>query len=163
MKIEYHGAPFAGWQRQKDVPSVQAAVEDALRKLEADHAGIAAAGRTDAGVHAKSQVATFVRERDDIGPPDEKLLLALNSRLRASALRRGLDLPLSGTGPSVRGQGEPSDALVSHQLDCLVDEGVEDDVLLDDLYPGVADHLLEGPDDRPGAEGLTEVQPLVGG
>ena len=31
MKIEYHGGPFAGWQRQKDVPSVQEAVENALQ------------------------------------------------------------------------------------------------------------------------------------
>ena len=46
MKIEYHGGPFAGWQRQKDVPSVQEAVEEALRKLEVDHGGISAAGRT---------------------------------------------------------------------------------------------------------------------
>lgn len=57
LKIEYHGAPFAGWQRQKEQPSVQSAVEDALRKLQADHAGITAAGRTDAGVHATGQVA----------------------------------------------------------------------------------------------------------
>ena len=57
MKIEYHGGPFAGWQRQKDVPSVQEAVEEALRKLEVDHGGISAAGRTDAGVHATAQVA----------------------------------------------------------------------------------------------------------
>ena len=57
LKIEYHGAPFAGWQRQKDQPSVQQAVEEALRQLEPDAPGIAAAGRTDAGVHAKAQVA----------------------------------------------------------------------------------------------------------
>lgn len=57
LKIEYHGAPFSGWQRQKAHPSVQEAVEDALRKLQPDHAGIAAAGRTDAGVHATGQVA----------------------------------------------------------------------------------------------------------
>ena len=64
MKIEYHGGPFAGWQRQKDVPSVQETVEDALRKLEADHGGIAAAGRTDAGVHATAQVAHVDLKKD---------------------------------------------------------------------------------------------------
>lgn len=58
FRIEYNGAPFAGWQRQKDVPSVQAAVETALRKLEAAAPTIAAAGRTDAGVHATGQVAS---------------------------------------------------------------------------------------------------------
>jgi tRNA pseudouridine38-40 synthase len=57
LKIEYHGASFAGWQRQSGQPSVQEAVETALRKLEADAPGIAAAGRTDAGVHATGQVA----------------------------------------------------------------------------------------------------------
>ena len=57
LKIEYHGGPFAGWQRQSGQPSVQEAVETALRKLEPDAPGIAAAGRTDAGVHAAGQVA----------------------------------------------------------------------------------------------------------
>lgn len=57
LKIEYNGQPFAGWQRQDGPASVQGCVEDALRMLEADHPGIAAAGRTDAGVHATAQVA----------------------------------------------------------------------------------------------------------
>lgn len=57
LKIEYHGAPFAGWQRQSDQPSVQAAIENALAKLEPAVPAIAAAGRTDAGVHALAQVA----------------------------------------------------------------------------------------------------------
>ncbi len=57
LKIEYHGAPFSGWQRQKDHPSVQGAVEAALARLEAEVPSIAAAGRTDAGVHATGQVA----------------------------------------------------------------------------------------------------------
>ncbi|SMY06636.1 tRNA pseudouridine(38-40) synthase TruA [Flavimaricola marinus] len=57
LRIEYHGAPFAGWQRQTDVPSAQAAVEAALGRLEPKEHRIAAAGRTDAGVHATGQVA----------------------------------------------------------------------------------------------------------
>lgn len=57
FKIEYDGAPFSGWQRQKDQPSVQNAIEQALRKLDPSCAGIAAAGRTDTGVHALGQVA----------------------------------------------------------------------------------------------------------
>lgn len=58
LKIEYDGRPFSGWQRQKEHPSVQGAVEAALAKLERDVPSIAAAGRTDAGVHALGQVAT---------------------------------------------------------------------------------------------------------
>jgi tRNA pseudouridine38-40 synthase len=57
LKVEYHGAPFVGWQRQKDHPSVQGAIESALAKLEPGTHNIAAAGRTDAGVHALGQVA----------------------------------------------------------------------------------------------------------
>lgn len=57
LKIEYHGAPFVGWQRQVDLPSVQRAIEAALAKLEPRAHTIAAAGRTDAGVHALGQVA----------------------------------------------------------------------------------------------------------
>ena len=56
LKVEYDGAPFAGWQRQADQPSVQGAIEVALSKLEPGEHTIAAAGRTDAGVHARGQV-----------------------------------------------------------------------------------------------------------
>ncbi|SIS69036.1 tRNA pseudouridine38-40 synthase [Roseivivax lentus] len=57
FKVEYDGAPFSGWQRQKDQPSVQGAIEAALARLEPGPHSIAAAGRTDAGVHARGQVA----------------------------------------------------------------------------------------------------------
>ena len=57
LQVEYHGAPFAGWQRQADQPSVQGAIEAALARLEPGAHTIAAAGRTDAGVHATGQVA----------------------------------------------------------------------------------------------------------
>lgn len=57
LKIEYHGAPFVGWQRQTDHPSVQGAIEAALAKLQPGTHKISAAGRTDAGVHALAQVA----------------------------------------------------------------------------------------------------------
>ena len=62
--IEYDGRPFSGWQRQSHVPSVQQAVETALAKLEPDVPTIAAAGRTDAGVHALGQVAHADLARD---------------------------------------------------------------------------------------------------
>ena len=57
FKIEYHGAPFCGWQRQADQPSVQEALETALRKLAPGLREVAGAGRTDTGVHAIGQVA----------------------------------------------------------------------------------------------------------
>ncbi|KNG94103.1 tRNA pseudouridine(38-40) synthase TruA [Pseudaestuariivita atlantica] len=57
LKVEYDGAPFAGWQAQADQPSVQAAIEAALDRIAPGPHRIAAAGRTDAGVHALAQVA----------------------------------------------------------------------------------------------------------
>ena len=64
LKIEYHGGPFAGWQRQDGPASVQGAIEAALARLEPDVPSIAAAGRTDAGVHALGQVAHCDMGRD---------------------------------------------------------------------------------------------------
>lgn len=64
LKVEYHGKPFAGWQRQADQPSVQGAIEAALAKLEPRQHTIAAAGRTDAGVHGLAQVAHCDMDKD---------------------------------------------------------------------------------------------------
>ncbi len=64
LKIEYDGTPFSGWQRQKDHPSVQAAIETALRRIDPAVPSIAAAGRTDAGVHAFGQVAQADMSRE---------------------------------------------------------------------------------------------------
>ena len=84
LQIEYDGGPFAGWQRQSGQPSVQQAVEEALRKLEPDAPGIAAAGRTDAGVHATAQVAHCDLSRDW---DPFRLSEALNWHLQARAGR----------------------------------------------------------------------------
>jgi tRNA pseudouridine38-40 synthase len=65
LKIDYDGGPFCGWQRQAaGQPSVQAAIEAALDRLEPGPHTIAAAGRTDAGVHATAQVAHCDLTRD---------------------------------------------------------------------------------------------------
>ncbi len=57
IKLEYDGTPFAGWQRQVGPPTVQGMVEAALANLAPERPMTAAAGRTDAGVHATGQVA----------------------------------------------------------------------------------------------------------
>ena len=65
LLIDYDGTPFNGWQRQAaGQPSVQAAIEAALARLEPGEHTIAAAGRTDAGVHATGQVAHCDLARD---------------------------------------------------------------------------------------------------
>lgn len=59
--VEYHGANFHGWQRQKHhpEPTIQAALEDALSRVANEPIAVVCAGRTDAGVHASTQVIHF--------------------------------------------------------------------------------------------------------
>lgn len=57
LTIEYNGADFAGWQRQENAPSVQGAIEEAIKSFCGENVTLHAAGRTDAGVHAAGQVA----------------------------------------------------------------------------------------------------------
>ena len=57
LTIEYDGTGLVGWQRQDNGPSVQAILEAAAAKLAGEPVVLAAAGRTDAGVHATGQVA----------------------------------------------------------------------------------------------------------
>ncbi|OSM04363.1 putative tRNA pseudouridine synthase A [Magnetofaba australis IT-1] len=59
MLVEYDGAAFHGWQRQKGQASVQQAIEEALEPLCGGPVTLHGAGRTDAGVHASGQVAHF--------------------------------------------------------------------------------------------------------
>jgi tRNA pseudouridine38-40 synthase len=59
VTLEYDGGPFAGWQRQDNGPSIQGALEDAIFKLSSERVTVTGAGRTDAGVHARGQVAHF--------------------------------------------------------------------------------------------------------
>ncbi len=57
LLVEYDGGPFIGWQRQASGLSVQSVLEAACERLTSGPVAVAAAGRTDAGVHAAGQVA----------------------------------------------------------------------------------------------------------
>ena len=59
LTIEYNGERFSGWQYQPDRPSVQQALEEAIESFSGEKVKTQAAGRTDAGVHAKGQVVHF--------------------------------------------------------------------------------------------------------
>ena len=79
LTLEYDGAPFVGWQRQENGPSVQGALEEAILKLSGETVTVHGAGRTDAGVHALGQVAHFDLAKEFA--PD-KVRDALNFHLR---------------------------------------------------------------------------------
>jgi len=60
ITLAYDGAGFVGWQRQASGVSIQGLLEDALERIDGRPVAVAGAGRTDAGVHAYGQVASFV-------------------------------------------------------------------------------------------------------
>lgn len=76
--IEYDGTDFVGWQSQANGRAVQDEIEKALRQVLNEEVRITGAGRTDAGVHARGQVAG-VQTHSTISP--EKLHAALNGIL----------------------------------------------------------------------------------
>ncbi len=80
ITIEYDGTPFVGWQRQAQGPqnSIQGLLEEALSKFFNEAITIQGSGRTDTGVHARAQVASF-RAQNQRSP--EALVKAVNCLL----------------------------------------------------------------------------------
>ncbi|MGE3758737.1 MAG: tRNA pseudouridine(38-40) synthase TruA, partial [Pseudobdellovibrionaceae bacterium] len=64
LRIEYDGSDFAGWQRQAKLPTIQAVIEDILTEVHDHRVVVYGSGRTDSGVHAKGQIATFWSDFD---------------------------------------------------------------------------------------------------
>ncbi|MBX7249470.1 MAG: tRNA pseudouridine(38-40) synthase TruA [Caulobacteraceae bacterium] len=78
LDIEYDGGPFKGWQSQQNGPSVQDAIERAVERFCGQNVRLAAAGRTDTGVHATGQVAHVDLDR---AWPERTVMEALNAHL----------------------------------------------------------------------------------
>lgn len=81
LTVEYDGTEYCGWQIQPNGDTVQAQIEKALADLTGKKISVTGSGRTDSGVHAKGQVASFSAEEENI--PAEKYAPALNARLPA--------------------------------------------------------------------------------
>ena len=78
ITLSYDGTDYSGFQRQSNARSVQAELEAALAAIDGRHVTVHGAGRTDAGVHALGQVASF-KLGSDI--PEDDLRRALNAKL----------------------------------------------------------------------------------
>lgn len=83
LTIEYDGRPYYGFQAQATLPSVQGAIEAAVKAFSGQDVRIHAAGRTDTGVHATGQVVHVDLERDW---PAQTVMNALNAHLTREAV-----------------------------------------------------------------------------
>lgn len=116
LTLAYDGKNFAGWQWQPDRRTVQAAVEDLIQRVTGEFSRIAGSSRTDAGVHALAQVATF----------------RSNTRLDPGTLRRALnayapeDLVVLDVAP-VPDDFHPTRDAVSKRYRYVVQDGVHRD------------------------------------
>jgi len=76
--IEYDGAEYYGWQRQKNFLSIQKTLEEKISRMTQEETKINGSGRTDAGVHALGQVANF---KTNSAIPIQKIPFTLNNLL----------------------------------------------------------------------------------
>lgn len=88
MTVEYDGRDFSGWQIQPNQPTVQQALEEAASTVLRVPVSIVGSGRTDAGVHARGQVAHFEIDHD---VDTHSILASLNGILPRSVAVRSLD------------------------------------------------------------------------
>jgi tRNA pseudouridine38-40 synthase len=106
VTLEYDGTGFSGWAAQPGLRTVEGEVRAALDRVYPRWEGLAVAGRTDAGVHALGQVASFDA---DGGPPAERAAAALNAVLPddvaavdSEVAPEGFSARFSATGRSYR-------------------------------------------------------------
>lgn len=119
MTLAYDGTAYYGWQVQPDKATVQAVVEAALRKITGQSVRTVASGRTDAGVHALGQVASF----------------RCDTRLQPAILRRALDANTPEDIVVKRVEAASADFhairdAISKRYRYLIQEGPERDVFL---------------------------------
>ena len=78
LRLSYFGAAYHGWQRQKNASAVQQVLEDSIAALTGKHVTLSGCGRTDAGVHARTYVASCALNTHI---PMDRLPAAINARL----------------------------------------------------------------------------------
>ena len=83
LRVEYDGTTYGGWQFQLNAPTIQGELEKAWKVLTGYSSRFIGAGRTDAGVHGRGQIA-HVELPENFKIPDHKIKISLNSRLPKS-------------------------------------------------------------------------------
>ena len=94
LTIAYDGTPFAGWAAQPGLRTVQGEIEAALERIVGERVPLTVAGRTDAGVHAWGQVASFSLEGeapDNLGQRLNALLPSAIAVVEAAPAPDGFD------------------------------------------------------------------------
>ena len=80
LAVAFDGSAYCGWQIQKDLPTVQGMLQDAIQRITGERVCLVGSGRTDAGTHARALVANF---HTGTRIPPGHLVRALNSALPA--------------------------------------------------------------------------------
>jgi len=93
LVLEYDGACFHGWQKQRELKTVQGELEDKLRVILGEQVRVVGAGRTDAGCHAVAQAASFVT---GTRKPPEEIQRALNGLMRGELVVKGIEVVPDG-------------------------------------------------------------------
>ena len=89
--LEYDGTKFSGFQRQNNAITIQQHLEEALNKITSENIVINYSGRTDAGVHAISQVFDF---ETNISREDSSWIKGINSNLpRSIGVKKIFNVP----------------------------------------------------------------------
>lgn len=79
LTVSYDGTNYCGWQVQPNGVTIQKIIEDAIEETFNEKVSLKASGRTDAGVHAKGQVASFILKNEKVSA--ENIAKALNTKL----------------------------------------------------------------------------------
>jgi tRNA pseudouridine38-40 synthase len=119
LVLEYDGTPFSGWQVQLEQKTIQEEVETALEKITKEKIRIVGAGRTDAGVHALGQTASFNTEKDLPLSAYEKGLNSLLPReirvLQAEEMYSGFDARRDAVSRTYRYVISKAERAIGHQ------------------------------------------------